>query len=349
MLPILSRKPIVSGERSACASSRGSFGPLSRTTVVILLTWLISTQTGCQIFQRFRPRKTPAPVVFQQPPDQQQLFAHLKTQSQKVKQLKTNVRVSVDGLPTLRGTLVIERPRRLRLKAGLLGVTEMGVDVGSNDDFFWVWTKTALPGETPTLLYANHEAFKNSPIQKSLPLEPSWIIDALGFMEFGPTEHHEGPFQRNDGRYEIRSYRQTASGPTVRVSAIDPIHGWISQQAMYDSSGRRVAYVNSIEHQTYPDIGVSLPQRFEIYVFPTNGQNMKLVVDADDYTLNSLYGDPEKLWAMPDPQDVPKVDLTRVSQSALSQQGTQDTKRETIQGTSAPTPGNSGNSQRWTR
>ena len=288
----------------------------TRILFALTISLMLATQTGCQIFQRFRA-KPQAPVVFHQAPNQQQVFTHLKTQSEKVKQLKTNVRVSVDGLPTLRGTLTIERPNRLRLKAGLLGVTEMGVDVGSNDDFFWVWTKTALPGETPTLMYANHEAFKNSPVQKSLPLEPSWIIDALGFVEFGPDEHHEGPFQRNDGRYEIRSYRQSPSGPTARISVIDPKYGWISQQAMYDSTGRRVAYVDSIQHKTYPDLGISLPQRFEIHVFQPNGQRMKLVVDADDYTINSLYGDPEKLWAMPNPQDVPKVDLSQISGTSI--------------------------------
>jgi hypothetical protein len=276
------------------------------------LLGLLSSQTGCQIFSRFRTEPDVAPIVFQQAPDQQQLLSYLNAQAQKVKQLKTNVRVSLDGMPTLRGSLVLERPKRLRLKAGLLGVSEMGVDVGSNDDGFWVWTKASLPGEKPAIYFASHEAYQNSPIRKALPFDPAWIIDALGFVEFSPTDRHDGPFQRSDGRYEIRSYIQTAAGPTARISVVDPKHGWIVQQAIYDSTGRRVAYVDSIKHKLYPLAEVSLPERIEIHVFQPDGREMKLVVDADDYTINTLYGDPARMWVMPNPPDIPKIDLAQV-------------------------------------
>ena len=39
---------------------------------------------------------------------------------------------------------------------------------------------------------------------------------------------------------------------------------------------------------------------------------MKLVVDADDYTINKLYGDPAKMWAMPNPPDISKIDQAQV-------------------------------------
>lgn len=283
-----------------------------RCWLVGFLISLLLSQTGCQIFHRFRNDREAAPIVFQQPPNQHELIAHLNSQADKVKQLKTNVRVSVDGMPTLRGSLAVERPKRLRLKAGLLGVSELGVDVGSNDQHFWVWTKASLPGETPSIYYASHEGYRSSSIRRALPMDPAWIIDALGFVNFNPADRHDGPFERADGRYEIRSYIQSASGPTARISVIDPKHGWISQQSIYDSNGQLVAYVDSIKHKTYPSVGISLPQRFEIHVFQSDGQEMKLVVDADDYTVNSLYGDPDKLWAMPNPQDIPKVDLAQV-------------------------------------
>ena len=34
-----------------------------------------------------------------------------------------------------------------------------------------------------------------------------------------------------------------------------------------------------------------------------------MTVDATRFKLNSIYGDPEKLWSMPRPSDVPVVDL----------------------------------------
>lgn len=304
-----SRKPLI----RAYAGCRWS---CRRGLLAVCLFVLLGSQTGCQILGRFRADREVAPIVFQQVPDQQQLLAHLNGQAEKVKQLKTNVRVSVDGMPTLRGSLVLERPQRLRLKAGLLGVSEMGIDVGSNDDGFWVWTKASLPGEKPAIYFASHEAYQNSPIRKALPFDPAWIIDALGFIEFSPTDQHEGPFQRSDGRYEIRSYIQTPAGPTARISVVDAKHGWIVQQAIYDSTGRCVAYVDSIKYKLYPLAEVSLPQRIEIHVFQPDGRDMKLVVDADDYTINTLYGDPAKMWAMPNPPDVPMIDLAQVTASS---------------------------------
>lgn len=280
-----------------------------------ILVGLILFQPGCQIFQRFRPAQSRAPIVFQQPPNQQQLLSHLNNQAAQVRQIKTNVRVSVDGMPTLRGNLAIERPKRLRLKAGLLGVSEMGVDVGSNSDVFWVWTKATLPGERPSIYYASHEAYQNSAMKKTLPLDPAWIINALGFVEFNSTDRHEGPIQRPDGRFEIRSYIQSPTGPSARVTVVDPKHGWVNRQSIYEPSGRLLAYVDSIKHKSYDVDGttITLPQRIEIHVFQASGQEMKLVVDADEYTINSLYGDPAKLWTMPSPPDIPRVDLTRVS------------------------------------
>ena len=292
------------------ASIRTSVGPKSLLLALILILF---SQSGCQIFSRFNRNKVTAPVVYSQLPTKQVLIANLNEQAKKVNQLKTNVRVSMPGLPVLKGTLVLERPRRLRLKAGLLGIHEMGVDLGSNDDYFWIWTKASLPGESPALMYASHRAFQNSPLRNSIPLDPTWILDALGFTEFKSTDHHEGPFVRPDGRWEVHTYQQTAAGQMIRVSVVDPEYGWINQQAIYDADNRRVAYVNSVKYRYYEDVDTSLPERVEIHVFPDGEQPLELVVDADPYAVNAIYGDPAKLWKMPDPQDIPRIDLTQVS------------------------------------
>ncbi len=281
--------------------------------LVAAVALIVTSQSGCQIFSRFGSNKPNAPVIYSQAPSKEQLVADLNEQARRVKQLKTNVRVSMPGMPVLKGTLVLERPKRLRLKAGLMGIHEMGVDVGSNDEHFWIWTKASLPGDEPALLYASHAAYRNSPIRNSIPLDPAWIIDALGLTEFKSTDRHEGPFLRPDGRWALHTFQQTANGPMVRVSVIDPKYGWISQQAVYDSQQRRVAYVDSVKYRYYEDIGASLPERIEIHVYPQGGEEMQLIVDADPYAINAIYGDPAKLWAMPNPQDIPKIDLTQVS------------------------------------
>ena len=49
-----------------------------------------------------------------------------------------------------------------------------------------------------------------------------------------------------------------------------------------------------------------------IHVYQPGGQKIKLTVDAENYSLNALYGDPARLWTMPNPADVRKIDLTQV-------------------------------------
>ena len=215
--------------------------------------------------------------------------------------------------------MAIERPNRLRLKAGLLGVTEMGVDVGSNEQRFWVLSRAALPGQPPALLFANHDDYQQSGWKNLVPLEPQWLIDAIGMVSFNPADRHEGPYQRADGRVEIRSFQATAKGTRTRICAIDPRYGWVNQQAYYDSAGRRVAYTNAIKHTYVEDLGVALPAQIQLHVYQPNGQEVKLVVDATDY--KPLFSNSETMWQMPQPEDVQVVDLSKVSAEPLQQQG----------------------------
>ncbi len=194
-----------------------------------------------------------------------------------------------------------------------MGISELGVDVGSNSERFWVWSKAATPGQSPAIFFARHEDFRNRLAQMPLPLEPQWIIDAAGLVEFGPGEVHQGPFPVSGGKLNLISVRQTPSGPLTRVSLIDAKSAKIYQQAMYDASNRLIAYTNSSSYRYYADQQVSLPHWIELHVFAPDGQEIKLVVEAGDYRINSLHGDPDKMWTMPTPAGVSTVNLADVS------------------------------------
>lgn len=276
----------------------------------LLLMLLISFQSGCQVFNGFRSEVSlPAPVVFREMPSRDQLLAHLASQSRQIRQIQSDVRVTMDGMPTLRGTMAVERPDRLRLTAGLLGVPELGVDVGSNDERFWFWTKVSAPGQEPGIYFANHGEYRNSSLHQLIPIEPGWLIDALGLVDFRPDDRIAGPFSRPDGRFEIRTYRNNGDQQHIRVSVIDPAYGWISQQAMYNGSGRLMAYANSKKYQHYPEYKVNLPSWIELIAYDATGGMLKITVDASPYKLNSIYGDPEKLWSMPNPGNVRLINL----------------------------------------
>ena len=285
---------------------------IKRFGIWAMICLLLTTQTGCQLFRNFGKRPEPIPIVFDQIPSQQELLNTLNQRAATVRQLSTNVKVSMAGMPKLKGSLQVERPNRLRLKAGLLGVTEMGVDVGSNAQQFWVWMRANLPGESPAIYYADHSQWQNSPMQRNLPLDPAWLIDAVGLVEFRVTDRHDGPYMTPDGRLKMVTSRQTSSGRQTRVVLIDAKRAQIQQQSIYDQNNQLLAYTNSLEYRQHKTQNVSLPHRIEMHVFQANGQETKMTVEAGDYAINSLFGDPDKMWAMPNPGDVPLVNLAEV-------------------------------------
>ena len=290
----------------------------TRRWLILASLLLFLSQTGCQVFHRFRAQRS-VPVVFQAAPDQYDLLQHLQSQSDRAQQIEADVKVSMDGMPSLRGTMVVERPYNLRLKAGLMGLTEMGVDVGSNEELFWVWSKVATPDSPSAIYYARHSEYQSSSMRQAIPLEPSWIIDALGLVSFSPADQHSGPFTRPDGQLEIRSTIATPQGPTVRVCVVDPSRGYISQQAFYDKNHQLVAYLNSTCYEYEPESGVSLPRHIELFVRQADGKTMKLAIDANSYRVNSIYGDRSRLWSMPNPGDVQMVDIAALASPASGQ------------------------------
>lgn len=287
--------------------------------VMLLAILLIcATQPGCQIFSRFGGKVDNVPILYNQLPSQQELLANLNARSARVRQLNSSVTVTMPGVPKIKGTLQVEFPDRMRMKAGLAGISEMGVDVGSNAEQFWIWSKADLPGQPPALYFANHQEFERSPVRQAIPMEPKWLIDSLGLVAFRTDDVHYGPVLAADGRMKLFTVRQTPNGPQTRQILISSSTGLIEQQAAYDSSNRLIAYTNSSKYKNYAEHQVSLPQRIEMHMIQPDGQDVEMVVDLGSFsigtpTVKALYGDPVKMWAMPDPVGVPKVDLARVS------------------------------------
>ncbi len=285
-----------------------------RWLMLSIVAILVCTQTGCQVFRRFGTRPQPVPVVFNGTPSLDELLGKLNANASAVRQLDANIKLSMAGMPKLKGKLQLERPNRIRMKAGVLGVAELGVDVGSNNELFWVWARASLPNQTPAIYYARHDQYQNSQIRAALPLEPQWLIDATGLVEFSPNDTHQGPFPGPNGFLKLISTRQTVAGPITRQTLIEPRSARIYQQTIYDATGRRVAYSDSSEFRMYADEQVSLPHKIVLHVFGPDGTEAAvLTVSADEFRINSLFGDPDRMWSMPDPEGVRMINLAEMS------------------------------------
>ena len=96
--------------------------------LLALMTFMLST--GCTLT---RPAANSAPIVFQTPPDLNQVVSAINSNSDRVQQLNSeNVRLSIRGIPgSFRSTIDFDRnagpnsPGRFRLSGDLLGSRQL--------------------------------------------------------------------------------------------------------------------------------------------------------------------------------------------------------------------------------
>jgi hypothetical protein len=244
------------------------------------------------------------PVAFSAPPSLEQVVQVVNANSAPVRQLQAEgATLAAQGMPPLRADLLMERPRRFRLRGMLTSFTGPEIDMGSNDEVLWLWIKRNQP---PATYFARHEQFHYSPAKQILPIEPHWLIEALGVAYLDPTARHEGPFETGDGRLEIRSRLYSPQGEMNRVTILDNRYGWVLEQHLHDASGRLVAVARASQHRHYPTWRVTLPHRVEVELPPAQ---MAFTFDVPRYVINQLSGDPAEVFALPQIEGYPLVDL----------------------------------------
>jgi hypothetical protein len=231
------------------------------------------------------------PAAFAAPPTLDEIIYAVNANTNRVQQLHTDsASLSLPGFPSLRATVQLEREQRFRLKAKFIGPE---LDIGSNDELFWFWAKH---NREPLVFYASHRDFAASPSRSMFPVDPHWLIEALGLVQLEPGGMHEGPFTRDDGNVEIRTRLMRPAGEMTRVLVIDRRYGWILEQHLLDATGRTVASSRTSGHTFESSAGVSLPHRIEIEM---PDAQLSLTIEVTSYEINSLYGSPDQLWAMP--------------------------------------------------
>ncbi|MCA9267421.1 MAG: hypothetical protein KDA41_03075 [Planctomycetales bacterium] len=274
-----------------------------RPLLLLMLCAVLFAAGGASCPRMLQQYTAPAPIVFQGTPSTQQVIAVVNANSEEVRQLQsTGATLSAPGIPTLRASLTYEQPNRFRLIADT-SLTGVELDLGSNDELFWMWVKRNDP---PAVYFCRHDEFRQSAVRQTLPIEPTWLAEALGVVKFDPTAHHEGPFPAGDGKIEMRSTLNTADGPITKVTVLHAAHGWVLEQHIVDGAGRRIASAVASRHRYDSGAGVTLPRHVEVQL-PTI--EMQFSLDISDYIVNHIAGDPQTLWAMPERTNAEPVNL----------------------------------------
>ena len=233
-----------------------------------------------------------APPAFVRPPTIDEVIYAVNTNTSRVHSLQTDsASLSSQGYPSLRASIALECPRRLRLR----GTSFIGpeLDVGSNDEVFWLWAKS---NPEPVIYYARHDQFGGTAAQHILPVQPEWLIEAFGLVSIEPTSVIQGPATRPDGHMEIRS-RAGSAGQYVRTAVVHETYGWVVEQTIMNSAGQLLASARISEHRFYPNIGASLPHHIQIEFPPAQ---MSFAIDVRQFAVNQLSGDPTQLWSLPE-------------------------------------------------
>ncbi len=280
--------------------------PLS--SLLALATLFAAGGAACpRILQQYT---APAPVVFEGEPTIDRVIAVTNANSDKIQQLQsTGATIKVPGVPALRTSLSYERDKRFRLIADT-SITGVELDMGSNDREFWMWVKRNRP---PAVYFCRHEEFHTSAVREVIPIEPTWIAEALGVVYFDPRGRHDGPYPRGEGEVEVRTKIPTPEGEVTKVTVLHSAHGWVLEQHMFDATGKRVASAVASHHRYDAGTGVTLPRHVEVDL-PTI--EMSFTLEVSDYIVNSLTGDPEMLWTRPERNGAPPVDLGRIARDS---------------------------------
>ncbi len=249
-----------------------------------------------------------APQVLQPGASREQIVAAVNQNSSRVQSLTvTNAAITIPdmmGLPILNGNIAAERPGRFRLTAGTVAGQEL--DLGSNDELFWLWVRRNQP---PAVYFCRHSQFANSNIRQMLPVEPSWLLAALGMVDLDPATVFDGPLPslRGAGTVELRAWLPSAGGNLQRVLLIDATRAWVVEQHVYDQAGTTLlASAVAESHRYYPVEQVSLPERVAIRL-PT--ANLALRINLGTMQINQLQGDRQQLWTLPTYDGYPQYDL----------------------------------------
>lgn len=274
-----------------------------RILVPLLLSVLLS---GCKNVDWFKPKNPQAPplITTGETPTLEQLTSAINRNSLMVRNMMTeDATIMVPGvLFQLRSRITFERPKRLRVQAGV-GMTGQELDFGSNDDLFWIWVRRNPSQET---WYCRHDQFPTSPLRNMVPIEPDWIIEALGITEFLPTDRHEGPFQTEDGNLMIVTRKQTAAGVFVKKTTLGAKTGWVLRQEMYSPQNELVALSVSRDHRYDQVSGILYAQRIDVQC---QGAEGKMTIDLGTPKFNAPVPFASSMFTMPTFDGFKPVDL----------------------------------------
>ncbi|MGD9645381.1 MAG: hypothetical protein AB7U73_06690 [Pirellulales bacterium] len=267
-----------------------------------LSLWAMLGSSCPQMMRQYRmppvARPLPPAATFEQ------VAAVVNDNSARVAKLSSSsAKLSSPQFPTLRASVAVERPLNFRLIAEKTALTGAELDLGSNDELFWCWVQRSDPR---ALYFCRHDQFNGSAARQMFPVEPQWLVEAMGLVTFVSTDQHREPQRVGRGRLRIESTLSRPEGVRRRVVEVDEGTSIVVATHLYDEAGRLLASALLSDHQRDEASGAVLPRQIEIR-WPAS--RLEFTLALDDVEVNQIQGDPTQLFAKPAYQGSPEVNL----------------------------------------
>ena len=186
------------------------------------------------------------------------------------------------------GELAMQKDKNFRLKVAHR-LTGKEMDIGSNDKYFWFWSKRMSP---PALHYAKHEDLNKTMLRPAL--NPNWMIESINVS---PIEVDNIEIAKFKDFWAIIQPREASTGESMTVmTLIDPIKKNVAGRYLYNHNGRMIA---STEYQAYSG---SIPLKILIIWYE---ESITLEWDLSQLQINK--GINPEFWVMPNIKN--KIDM----------------------------------------
>ena len=269
--------------------------------MAILFLTLVAGGATCMP-KRSIPEFQPKPL-FTTPPTLDQLTEAIN-RSRNVQSLQSNsVTVNINNERTINTNVTWAREKRFRMTASVAGFA--GVDIGSNDEAFWMAIRGGL---TKEMYFARHVEFESQGDRPVLPVSPIWLIQAMGICEI-KSRIVQDPVTRADGLVELTTEEPSPIGIYTRTLVVDPKYGFTRQVFLRDPTGRLVANAQQSKHEYYASVQSSLPHHIKVQLIPSGSPLLELDISIASYVVNNLATDNMTQFVMPNTNGYQLINL----------------------------------------
>lgn len=274
----------------------------------LLLAALLLTGAGCQHAGWRLPwpkrRPEPPPCTFNEAATKQEIVAHVnrfiapENETAPLSSWRaTQMKVTMSGAPPLGGTIDVQAPSRLRIRAEVPLTSLEMADFGSNDHEVWFWGKNA-----PSVMTISHDDLPSALQQMQIPFEPEWLMEVLGVVPLNVDDYELQRPSSDCGWVDLVARRESPTGEQVlRVVRVDTCHGHIVQHLVKRLDGELIASATLGNYGPDASGRYELPHVVELE-WPLAQASLRL-------ELGTIHANPaplaETAWAVPHKAGVP--------------------------------------------